>query len=157
MISEVEGWAELHWKCPRRNMTKKEEAMLKKIENLNKEKQRIEEMCSYEKEYSQYDYICGIDEVGRGPLAGPVVACAVILPKDARILYVNDSKKLSPKKREELYDVIIKDALSVGIGIVDATGKLILKKEKDYDKKQDDMSNIVLNKIIEIIKESEQK
>lgn len=118
MISEVEGWAELHWKCPRRNMTKKEEAMLKKIEKLNKEKQRIEEMCSYEKEYSQYDYICGIDEVGRGPLAGPVVACAVILPKDARILYVNDSKKLSPKKREELYDIIINEAVSYGIGIV---------------------------------------
>ena len=88
-------------------MTKKEEAMLKKIEKLNKEKQRIEEMCLYEKEYTQYDYICGIDEVGRGPLAGPVVACAVILPKDARILYVNDSKKLSAKKREELYDIII--------------------------------------------------
>ena len=118
MISEVEGWAELHWKCPRRNMTKKEEAMLKKIEKLNKEKQRIEEMCSYEKEYSQYDYICGIDEVGRGPLAGPVVACAVILPKDARILYVNDSKKLSPQKREELYDIIINEAVSYGIGIV---------------------------------------
>ena len=118
MISEVEGWAEFHWKCPRRNMTKKEEAMLKKIEKLNKENQRIEEMCSYEKEYSQYDYLCGIDEVGRGPLAGPVVACAVILPKDARILYVNDSKKLSAKKREELYDIIISEAVSYGIGIV---------------------------------------
>ena len=90
MISEVEGWAELHWKCPRRNMTKKEEAMLKKIEKLNKEKQRIEEMCSYEKEYSQYDYICGIDEAGRGPLAGPVVVASVIMPKDSMIEGIND-------------------------------------------------------------------
>ena len=72
----------------------------------------------YEKEYSEYSYICGIDEVGRGPLAGPVVAAAVILPKDCSILYVNDSKKLSEKKREELYDIILDKAVSYGIGIV---------------------------------------
>ena len=62
--------------------------------------------------------ICGIDEAGRGPLAGPVVAGAVVLPKDCRILYVNDSKKLSEKKREMLYDVILNEAVSVGVGIV---------------------------------------
>lgn len=61
--------------------------------------------------------MCGIDEVGRGPLAGPVVACAVILPKDCQILYLNDSKKLTAKKREELYEVIMKEAVSVGIGM----------------------------------------
>ena len=66
--------------------------------------------------YVEYGYICGIDEVGRGPLAGPVVAGAVILPKDCQILYINDSKKLSEKKREELYDVIMKEAVAVGIG-----------------------------------------
>ena len=72
----------------------------------------------YEKQYAQYGYICGIDEVGRGPLAGPVVAGAVILPKDEKILYLNDSKKLSEKKREELYDVIMEKAIATGIGIV---------------------------------------
>ena len=72
----------------------------------------------YEKEYEAFSYICGIDEAGRGPLAGPVVAGAVVLPKDCRILYVNDSKKLSEKKREMLYDVILNEAVSVGVGIV---------------------------------------
>ena len=62
------------------------------------------------------DLICGIDEAGRGPLAGPVVAAAVILPKDCRILYLNDSKKLSAAKREELYDVIMAQAKAVGVG-----------------------------------------
>ncbi len=99
-------------------MTKKEEAQLKRREKLRAEKLRVEEMCSFEKEYSMYSYICGIDEAGRGPLAGPVVAGAVILPKDARILYINDSKKLSEKKREELFDVICSEALAYGIGVV---------------------------------------
>lgn len=89
----------------------------KKLEKLETEKQRVENMLSFEKEYSDYEYICGIDEAGRGPLAGPVVAAAVILPKDARILYCNDSKQLSEKKREELYDVIMNTALCVGVGI----------------------------------------
>ncbi len=75
-------------------------------------------MCFYEKKYSEYSYICGIDEVGRGPLAGPVVAGAVMLPKDCRILYLNDSKRLTAKKREELYDIIIEKALGVGLGFV---------------------------------------
>jgi len=70
----------------------------------------------YERKYSDYSYICGIDEVGRGPLAGPVVAGAVILPKDCDILYINDSKKLSEKKREELYDIIMEKAVATGIG-----------------------------------------
>ncbi len=89
---------------------------LKSIESLEKEKQRIEVMKQYEKEYDSFEYICGIDEVGRGPLAGPVVAGAVILPKDCKILYLNDSKQLSEKKREELYDVIMNEAVAVGIG-----------------------------------------
>ena len=62
-------------------------------------------------------YICGIDEVGRGPLAGPVVAAAVILPKDCDILYLNDSKQLTPKKREALYDEIMAKAVAVGVGM----------------------------------------
>ena len=76
-------------------------------------------MREYENRYAECGYICGIDEVGRGPLAGPVVAGAVILPKDCRILYVNDSKKLSEKRREELYDIIMEKAVSVGLGFVD--------------------------------------
>ena len=83
----------------------------KQLDMLEAERER------FEKEYSMFSNICGIDEAGRGPLAGPVVAAAVILPKDARLLYVNDSKQLSEKKREELYDVIMKEAVSVGIGI----------------------------------------
>ena len=75
-------------------------------------------MREYEEMYDTFSYICGIDEAGRGPLAGPVVAGAVILPKGKRILYVNDSKKLSEKKRDELFDVIKEEALSYGIGIV---------------------------------------
>lgn len=81
------------------------------------ELRRTEQMKKYEKEYDSYGYIAGIDEVGRGPLAGPVVTCAVILPKDCNILYINDSKKLSEKKREELYDIIMEQAVAVGIGI----------------------------------------
>lgn len=84
---------------------------------LIKEKQRMEGMKKYEHQYEHLGYLCGIDEVGRGPLAGPVVACAVILPKDCDILYVNDSKQLTPKKREELYDVIMEQAVAVGIGM----------------------------------------
>lgn len=84
-----------------------------------KELERLEIMARYEEEFSEYEFICGIDEVGRGPLAGPVVAGAVILPKGARIPYVNDSKKLSEKKREALYDVIMEQAVSVGIGMSD--------------------------------------
>lgn len=88
----------------------------KRIESYEKEVRRTEEMKRYEREYDAYSYICGIDEVGRGPLAGPVVAGAVILPKNCSLLYLNDSKKLSEKKREELYDEIMGTALAVGIG-----------------------------------------
>ena len=89
----------------------------KKIEALEKEKLRMEQMMQFEHKYEHLGYLCGIDEVGRGPLAGPVVACAVILPADHHILYLNDSKKLTARKREELYDVIMKEAVAVGIGM----------------------------------------
>ena len=89
----------------------------KQLDMLQAERERVGNMLAFEKEYSMYSNICGIDEAGRGPLAGPVVAAAVILPKDARLLYVNDSKQLSEKKREELYDVIMREAVSVGVGI----------------------------------------
>ena len=92
----------------------------KKVDKYYQEIERIENLCQYEKEYSQYDFICGIDEVGRGPLAGPVVAGAVVLPKGSRILYINDSKKLSEKRRNELFDIIKEEAVTYGIGIIDA-------------------------------------
>ena len=78
----------------------------KQIKDYKSELERIEKISFFEKKYSDYEFICGVDEVGRGPLAGPVVAGAVILPKDCDILYINDSKKLSAKKREELCEEI---------------------------------------------------
>ena len=82
----------------------------KELERLIKLKQ-IEELMYV----PGINYICGIDEVGRGPLAGPVCAGAVILRKDTEILYLNDSKKLSEKKREELYDVIMEKAVAAAV------------------------------------------
>lgn len=88
-----------------------------RFDKLQAEKERIQALSRYEKQYADYEFICGIDEVGRGPFAGPVVAGAVILPKDCDILYINDSKKLSEKVRERLYDEISEKAISIGIGI----------------------------------------
>lgn len=90
-------------------------ALVKKAEKTYNDYQlelkRIYELQFFERKYSDYQFICGVDEVGRGPLAGPVVAGAVILPKDCDILYINDSKKLSAAKREELYDIIMDKAV----------------------------------------------
>ena len=91
----------------------------KKIGLYNDEVLRTNKLLMFEKQYNDYNYICGIDEVGRGPLAGPVVAGAVILPKDCQLLHVNDSKQLSAKKREELYDLIKKEAVSVATARVE--------------------------------------
>ncbi|MDO4474686.1 MAG: ribonuclease HII [Eubacteriales bacterium] len=100
-------------------MNKREEEKIRKQqEKLAKEIARTEEMSIYEKKYADFQAICGIDEVGRGPFAGPVVAATVILPKDHPILYLNDSKKLSEKKRELLYDAIMEEAVATGIGMV---------------------------------------
>ena len=88
----------------------------KKLDAINKEIARTESLKVYEREYEALGYVCGIDEVGRGPLAGPVVAGAVILKRDCNILYLNDSKQLSEKKREELYDIIMEQAVAVGLG-----------------------------------------
>ncbi len=84
---------------------------------------RIEKMLIYEREiWSKGSvYAAGIDEAGRGPLAGPVVAAAVVFPKDIFFTGVNDSKKLTPKKREELFEIIKEKALSIGTGVVDST------------------------------------
>ena len=89
-----------------------------RIGKLAEELERLEKMRLYEREYESFGLVCGIDEAGRGPLAGPVAAAAVILPKDARILYLNDSKQLSAKMRDSLFDEIMEKAVSVGVGIV---------------------------------------
>ena len=96
-------------------MNKREEERLRRQqEKREKELERLDKMRAYEKEYAACGSICGIDEVGRGP----VVAGAVILKPDTEILYLNDSKKLSEKKREALYDEIMEKAAATGIGIV---------------------------------------
>lgn len=100
-------------------MTLKEERELKKKKKMEEEMARVEAMFEYEKQYPDCEYIAGIDEVGRGPLAGPVVTCCIIMPKDVRIPYVNDSKKVTKKRREMLYDIIMEKAIAVSIGVND--------------------------------------
>lgn len=87
-----------------------------------KELLRLQELKKIEEdiyEHGNVKYICGIDEAGRGPLAGPVVVASVVMPRDSMIEGVNDSKKVSEKKREKLYDEIIENAISYSVGIVD--------------------------------------
>ena len=101
---------------PRKGVEKLLQQYRRKYEKMEKELARLEEMLTYEREYGSCSVIAGVDEAGRGPLAGPVVAAAVILPREHKILYLNDSKKLSAARREELYDQIMEEAVSVGVG-----------------------------------------
>lgn len=87
-------------------------------EKLEKELERLSLMREFERQYEYCAFICGIDEAGRGPLAGPVAAGAAILPKDCQILYLNDSKKLSESRREELFLEIKEKAIAWSVGIV---------------------------------------
>ncbi len=87
-------------------------------EKLEKELERLSLMQEFERQYEDCAFICGIDEAGRGPLAGPVAAGAAILPKDCQILYLNDSKKLSESRREELFLEIKEKAIAWSVGIV---------------------------------------
>ena len=100
---------------------KQQEREKKRLEKLAAERERTEGLKVYEKQYASFGIVCGVDEAGRGPLAGPlagaVYAGAVILPPDCTILYINDSKKLSAKKREVLYPVIMEQAVAAGIGM----------------------------------------
>ncbi|MDO4325526.1 MAG: ribonuclease HII [bacterium] len=89
-------------------------------EKLQAERERLLAMRVFEEQYQMCTYICGIDEAGRGPLAGPVAAGAVILPRECEILYLNDSKKLSEKRREELFLEIKEKAISYAVGLSDA-------------------------------------
>ena len=117
-IEELPEFIETYSRDERAGVRKLAESAARRLEALEKEKRRIEQLRAYEEQYGEYEYICGVDEAGRGPLAGPVAAGAVILPRGCRILYINDSKQLSEKKREELYDVIREQAVSWAVGIV---------------------------------------
>ena len=117
-LSQLAGLMRQYADDPRNGVQRLLAKAQKDLDKLETERNRTEAMKVYEKQYRDCGVICGIDEVGRGPLAGPVVACAVILPGDEEILYLNDSKQLSAKKRDELYDVICEKAVSIGIGIV---------------------------------------
>ena len=94
----------------------------KKAEKQQLAQEKLQEMLAYEKRAWAHGkkFITGVDEVGRGPLAGPVVSAAVILPEDFNIVGINDSKQLSLAKRNELFDIIQEKALAVGVGIKDA-------------------------------------
>lgn len=113
---ELPEFIDIYKKDERAGVQKIVESAGKRLAALEIEKARIEKLRVYEEQYGDCKYICGIDEVGRGPLAGPVVAGAVILPKGCRILYINDSKQLSEKKREELYQVIMEQAVACAVG-----------------------------------------
>ena len=115
-IQELPAFCEIYRADERKGVQKLVEQGHKRIAALEKEKERLKQMREFEREYEHLGYICGIDEVGRGPFAGPVVTGAVILPPDCEILYVNDSKQLSEKMREQLYDEIMEKAVSVAVG-----------------------------------------
>lgn len=117
-IAKLHQFIKIYQADDRGGVQKLVETAVKRRQKYLDELARTENLKKYEKEYDSFSYICGIDEVGRGPLAGPVVAGAVILPKDCDILYINDSKKLSAAKREELYDEIVAKAVSIGLGFV---------------------------------------
>lgn len=117
-LSELPAFIDTYGTDSRAGVTALVKRAEKKINEYEKELARTEKMKEFEKKYASFSYICGVDEVGRGPLAGPVVAGAVILPKDCEILCLNDSKQLTEKKREELYEVIMAQAVATGLGFV---------------------------------------
>ncbi len=120
-LNNLDDFIKLYSDDKRAGVAKIIESAFKKIDAHNKELERLEIITQFEKKYQSMgvEYVGGIDEVGRGPYAGPVVTACVILPKGCKIEGINDSKKLSLKKREELFDIIKEKAISVGVGIVD--------------------------------------
>lgn len=118
-IDELKEYIPVWEADDRAGVIKIAESAKKKVAAFEQEVERTYAMKQYERKHAECRYICGIDEVGRGPLAGPVVAAAVILPKDTDIYYLNDSKQLSAKKREQLYEEIMEKAVAVGIGYAD--------------------------------------
>ena len=92
----------------------------RKLQKLEEERARMVRMTEYERQYEAYTYVCGVDEAGRGPLAGPVVAGAVVFPKDCELLYINDSKQLSAAMRTKLFSMILSNAVASGVGLATA-------------------------------------
>lgn len=90
-----------------------------KAERLQLLQDKLQEKKAFDAKYAQAGFVAGVDEVGRGPLAGPVVTACVVLPDDFDVLGIDDSKKVSEKKREELFSQIIEKSLAYGIGIMD--------------------------------------
>ena len=146
---ELPGLMEVYAKDTRKGVQTALIQAQKRLDKLEQERQRIETMKAFERKYEHLGYVCGIDEVGRGPFAGPVVAGAVILPKDCHILYINDSKQLSEKKREELLNdavtipgitipqvpIIKGDAKSISIAAASIIAKVTRDRlMKEYDK-----------------------
>lgn len=119
-IDQYPLWAQILRQDKRAGIQQLALSIEKKYQDYKDEKLRIDKLKEYELSLYQNSYtaLAGMDEVGRGPLAGPVVSCAVILPKSSKILYINDSKKLVEKRREELCEKIKGEAISLGIGIV---------------------------------------
>lgn len=115
-VQELYTLCETYGADERKGVQKLLEQARKRMQAMEEEKERLEQMKEFEHKYEHLGYICGIDEVGRGPFAGPVVAGAVILPPNCDILYLNDSKQLSEKMREQLYDEIMEKAISVAVG-----------------------------------------
>ena len=118
-INEYSSIIEKYKDDTRSGVVKLIQSAEKNIEKNEKELARMYRMFNYERQYRGEGNVCGIDEVGRGPLAGPVVAAAVILPEDCDILYLNDSKQLTDKKRRELFPIIKEQAIAYGIAMVD--------------------------------------
>jgi ribonuclease HII len=120
IISEEDDRFQILIKDERKGIQKLISKWYKQKELAQKEKEKFLEMSKYENALREkgLTYIAGIDEVGRGPLAGPVVTAAVILPEDFYIPGLNDSKKLSEAKRERFYDEIKEKAIAIGVGIV---------------------------------------
>ena len=115
-VKELPALMENYREDQRKGVRSLLEQAWKRLEKLEAERVRLEKMRAYEHEYEHLGYVCGIDEAGRGPFAGPVVAGAVILPKDCEILGLNDSKQISEKRREELYEEIIEKAVAAETG-----------------------------------------
>lgn len=117
-VASLDGFVQYYQEDSRAGVVSLVNKAHKMMQAYQDELTRTYSLQAYERKYNQYNYICGIDEVGRGPLAGPVVAGAVILPKDCDILYINDSKKLTAKKREELTKEILEKAICAKTALV---------------------------------------
>ena len=135
--AEKEQWDALFsrfWADERAGVKKLVTQYKKKLEAYNREQKRLEGMLLFERKYGgDFHCICGMDEAGRGPFAGPVVAGAVVLPPGLKIEGLNDSKQVSPKNRERLFDEIMEKAVSVGVGLSYRTYEAMRHAIEDLD------------------------